>query len=142
LSSFDQATQLAAVFDQYMIESVEIWIMPQFSNASTSNFSGTLLSVIDLDDNNVLSTVAQASDYTSCVTTEVDQGHYRHFVPHVALAAYSGAFSSFANRHHMWIDAASPSVQHYGVKLAASPTGAVCTYDVNIRATLRFRSIR
>lgn len=141
LDTFDQYASFTALFDQYKIESVEMWIMPQQSDASNV-YGGMLNSVIDLDDNNLLTTVAQASDYTSCVTSEATQGHYRHFTPHVAVNLYAGAFGAFGNSKPMWIDAASPNVQHYGVKLACTPTTNIITYDLRVRCVLAFRSVR
>lgn len=141
LSQSNQASALTDLFDQYMIDGAEVWILPRYSLASNSNNWGTLYSVIDVDDSNLLTSVAQANEYVSCVESEGTQGHYRHLVPHCALAAFSGAFTSYANVKHQWIDAASPNVQHYGIKVAASVTGIALVYDLRIRLSFRFRNV-
>jgi len=126
-----------------MIDAVEVWLLPQNSSARIGN-SGLLSSVIDLDDSSNLTSFAQADDYASVVTSEQTQGHYRHFVPHIAIAAYgSSGFAGYANRSHQWIDCTSSGVPHYGVKIAASPSNSVTTsFDLRYRIHLRFRSVR
>jgi hypothetical protein len=142
LAAIDQAATLVNLFDQYRITAVEFWLMPRQTEAASNSNGGLLSTVIDLDDGTSLTSLGQAGDYASCVTTESTVGHYRHFVPHVAIAAYSGAFTSFANKASPWIDSSSSSVIHYGVKAVASVTTAVVVYDINSRLHLEFRSVR
>jgi hypothetical protein len=143
LVAFNQASAFTNLFDQYMIASVELWLMPRETIASSANsFGGVLHSVVDIDDSSVLTTVEQASDYSNCVTTEATQGHYRHFIPHIAMAAYSGAFTQFVSKKNVWIDAASPGVEHYGFKVAANATSSAVHYDLNVKALLKFRNVR
>lgn len=126
-----------------MIESIEFWLMPQVTVAAASTFSGQLHSVVDIDDTTNLTSLAQFGDYTNCVTTEATQGHYRHFTPHIAMAAYgTGAFTSFANVKHEWIDVQYPTVAHYGVKYGVSVTSTAFGFDTRVRLTLRLRSVR
>lgn len=142
LQNIDQYSTFVALFDQYRISQIEFWLVPFASAASSSNFAtGFISSVIDLDDSTSISTV-QAGDYASCLTTNVDQGHYRRFIPHVADALYSGSFSSYGNVAAPWIDTSSPSVIHYGVKVAAGATTAIMTYGYRARAVIQFRSVR
>jgi len=68
--------------------------------------------------------------------------HYRKFIPHVAVASYSGTFTSFTNEVAPWIDIASPSVQHYGLKTACTPTTAVVQYTARARLSVSFRNVR
>lgn len=140
LSNFGDAASLTAIFDQYMIDDVEMWLFPVLS-AGASTVNGRLITVIDIDDGTNLTTMDQADQYSSSVTSELGQGHYRHFCPHIALSAYNGAFGAFANKSKQWIDAASTTVQHYGVKVAADVNANVQTFDLKIRARLRFRSV-
>jgi hypothetical protein len=143
LGAVDQSSSLANLFDQYRIRSAEIWLMPRYSAAAGTGYGGILSSVIDLDDSVLLSQLNQAGDYSSCVTTECTQGHYRHWVPHAATAAYNGALpTGFANMASPWLDTSSPSVTHYGIKLAASVTSSAVVYDINTRLIVEFRSVR
>jgi len=143
MGSLDQVASLAAVFDQYRMDEVEVWLNPQASSQGTATSTdGLFSSVIDYDDSNALTTVNQAYDYTNVLTTSGCSGHYRRFKPHVAIAAYSGAFTSFANQESPWIDFASTGVQHYGLKTAWTATTAVCKYDLIVRYHMSCRNIR
>jgi len=142
LGAVDQSSSLAQVFDQYRIIEAELWLMPRASAAASNSDGGILSSVIDLDDATLLTQLNQAGDYSSCITSEPTVGHYRRWVPHAAIAAYSGAFTSFANVASPWCDTSYPSVTHYGVKLAASVTAVALVYDINVRLKLQFRSVR
>jgi len=143
LAQIDQVITLGNLFDQYRFPQCEVWLTPQVS-ADISSASGMLFSVIDLDDSTALTTVGQAEDYTTCVQSPAHCGHYRHFIPHAAIAAYSGAFTSFVNVPAPWIDTASINVQHYGVKFASSPVVGTVTiaYDLKIRISCEFRAVR
>jgi len=140
----DQISSLVAVFDQYKIEMVECWLTPRVSsvNANTGVNTGTFHTVIDYDDNNLLTTIGQALDYINVVISAGITGHYRRFVPHIAVAAYSGTFTSFANETAPWIDAASPSVAHYGMKTAWTTTDIVYSYDLQVRLHSAWRNVR
>lgn len=139
----DQNAALTAIFDQYRIREIECWLVPQFTAAANNNAAaGCVASVIDLDDSTNTITVDSAGDYTSAVITSIDQGHYRHFIPHVADALYSGAFTSFGSVAAPWIDTASNTVQHYGLKFAVDPTPTTWSYSIIFKLHLDFRNVR
>jgi len=142
-SSLGQFSSLAAVFDQYKIEMIEVWLTPRMSaaNGIALNF-GQLHSVIDYDDATALTTIASALDYENCVFSSGDAGHYRRFVPHVAYATYSGAFNSYGNVAAPWIDAASSTVQHYGLKTAWTVCDSAYIYDAQFRLHMVWRNAR
>jgi len=143
LNEITQSSALTSIFDQYRIAAVEFWLVPNFSAASNSNNGvGMIASVIDLDGGTPLTTFASAGDYANAVITNIDVGHYRHLQPHVADALYSGTFTSFGNVASPWIDAASPAVQHYGVKVIATTTSVILTFNTVTRLWLEFRSVR
>jgi len=142
LQNVDQYFALAAVFDQYRLSDIEVWLVPQVSE-SVSSAAGTLHSVIDLDDSVALTSVSQFGDYSNAVFTPIKTGHYRHFQPHVAIAAYSGTFASFANVPSPWIDTNSSTVQHYGIKYGSTITTVLAvSFDIYYRFKLEFRNIR
>jgi len=143
VGALDQITPLTALFDQYRIELVEVWLTPRMTaaNGIALNF-GQFHSVIDFDDNNSLTTVPQALDYENCVFGAGCVGHYRRWVPHIAMAAYSGAFTSFANVTSPWIDAASSAVQHYGLKTAWTVCDGAYIYDIQYRLHTVWRNVR
>jgi len=142
LSNLTNDSSFQAIFDQYRIEAIEAWIIPNNKNLNTSNDCGLMTSVIDYDDNTNLTSVALANVYPNAVVTSGSEGHYHKFTPHVAVAAYSGAFTSFANETAPWIDIASDGVLHYGVKTAWTATSVVMTYNILFRYHLAFRNVR
>jgi len=143
LSALNQAGTFTALFDQYRITKVEYWISPRTTAVTTASANpGRLVSVVDYDDANALTSIAEAMEYQNALVSSGVDGHYRCFRPHAALAAYTGAFTGYQNTASPWIDAASPSVQHYGVKVIVSPTDAVYTYDITVRLTCEFRNAR
>jgi hypothetical protein len=142
-SVLDQATSLANVFDQYRIPMVEVTFIPVVNiNDVQASTMGSFASCVDLDDQTALSTYNAALDYQGCISTEGFKEHKHTFVPHIAVAAYSGTFVSFANEAAPWIDAGSPNVAHYGVKTAWTATTAVCTYSIRIRVMVQLRNVR
>jgi hypothetical protein len=143
-SFLDQNSSLANVFDQYMIDEIEYILMPRLLTQDGSSLSnaGLVASVIDYDDANSLTTFAQALDYTNCIVGAGIQAHYRCFKPHVAIATYSGAFTSYGNVANQWLDCSSSTVQHYGIKIAAEPTSSALIYDEIVRYHISFRNVR
>lgn len=108
-------------YDQYRLMALRFSILPQnnavglVTNSTTSLVP--LYCVIDYDDASGLTSAAQAQGYNNCITLAPGESLVRTFKPHMALAAYSGSFGSFANVEPMWIDAANTGVQHYGIKV-------------------------
>lgn len=141
VNSISQIASLQNVFDQYRIDQVEVWLIPRFNNGNDV-VSDLFASVIDYDDNSPVSAFADLLDYSNAVVTCGQDGHYRSFRPHAAIAAYSGVFTSFANVEELWIDAASPSVQHYGVKTGITATDTVRAWDMIVRLHTSWRNVR
>jgi len=144
LANLDQAASWVAVFDQYRILECEVWLTPAISASVSSSHGGQLYSVLDFDDANALTTLGQALDYETCVTTPQTNGHYRKFRPHAAQALYApSAFAQFGNVISPWINSAYTGCAHYGVKYAASITSAVPSiFDLTVRLKIEFRSPR
>jgi hypothetical protein len=138
---------LAAVFDQYRIVGVEIKLIPHINSTTGSAataMSGQLYTVIDYDDATNLMAISALEAYDNCVSAPAYQVVRRCFAPRIALAAYSGAFTSFANEEAGWIDCASGNVEHYGLKVGTDPgtTGALQSWDLQIKAVIEFRAAR
>lgn len=145
-NSVNDSGSLSAVFDQYRIALVEITFIPDATVAiaggtASASAPPMFYSAVDLDDNTAVS-LNQLQDYPGCKSTLCTSSHKHVFVPHCALAAYSGSFTSYANVTAPWIDVASPAVQHYGVKYAWGAATTVCGYEVIIRILLEFRNVR
>lgn len=149
LNSLDQASTFTALFDQYRIAWVEVEYRPMGGYSGLGSLGGALVPLIytavDYDDNTSWSSIAQAREYQNAVVHQNEVFTIK-FKPHVAMAAYSGAFTSFANVESPWIDAASPTVQHYGVKTAITAGSAGQTFlqiwNITSRLTVEFRNVR
>jgi hypothetical protein len=141
LNDVDDYTDLTSVFDQYRIKSIECYISPQGSNQHGND--GKLTSVIDFDDAASLTGVT-ALDFSNAVTASAASNQYRHFIPHAAAALYNtgAVFTGYANVAAPWIDAASPAVPHFGLKLFSNVAGGSYPIDLVYRLHLQFRNTR
>lgn len=138
LNSFGGYTAYTALFDQYKIQEIEIWLEPSANNIS-SGFS-LYATAIDLDDSVTPTTFASVADHQGALVTGGACGHYHRFVPHIAVASYAGTFTGFTNNPDQWIDSASPAVQHYGLKTALLTTAVAIGYNLTVRAKVSFRA--
>jgi hypothetical protein len=139
ISSFSDYAQYLGLFDQYKIDMIEAWLEPVVSQSTISSNTGELYSAVDLDDANPPTSLTSVEGkQTSLVTNGLD-GHYHKWIPHVAVATYSGAFNSYGNVSSTWIDSGSPNVQHYGLKVGITPTAANTVYSLTVRAVVSFK---
>jgi hypothetical protein len=138
VSDFSAATSLLSVFDQYRFEQIEVWLETKNPNG-VGDFP-TLYSAVDLDDNASPTSLVQIQDHQGSIVAVAPAGHYHRFRPHMAVASYSGAFTSYANVPATWIDSASPNVQHYGFKAAAKNSVTAFGFALTVRAVLSFRA--
>lgn len=108
-------------WDQYKIQAIRFTVSPDqnavglFTNAAVAYTP--MYVVIDYDDATPLGSFTAAEAYSNCIVLGAGESCDRLFKPRMAVAAYAGAFTSFANVGDMWIDAANTTVQHYGVKI-------------------------
>jgi len=129
-------------FDQYRILMVECDILPSASQnlaAAATLTSGTYASCIDYDDSNALTTVQQCLNYDNAIMHRSYERSTRTFVPRAAVAAYSGAFTSYANVAGLWYDKSSSNVTYYGLKLAAPSSSTSTVFDMVTRCLVEFR---
>jgi len=136
------STSYTAAFDQYRFMMVRAEFIPSLNSQDVAGSkSGTLTTVLDYDDATAPSTIAATMEYETKESVAGDATFQRRFVPRTALAAYAGAFTSYANVERQWIDCNSPNVQQYGIKTSWSTTSSVQTYDVVFSVWLQFRAI-
>jgi len=149
LSDVDNSTAYTGLFDQYRINAVTTRIIP-LQNSITLETNSVITTVplycvVDYDDSATLTTVAQARGFDTCVVVPPGEECVRTFRPRMAVGAYSGAFTSFANAPAMWCDAASPAIQHYGCKLIVPAVTAAQTvlqsWSIERTYYLSFRKI-
>lgn len=149
LSFVDQYAQFAALFDQYMIEKVEVTFYPMFraNPLATSSMLIPLIYVVcDFDDAAAPTTIQQMGDYQNCVVRSDESSFMITLTPHVALAAYNGSFTGYANQARQWLDCSSNNIPHYGIKVGidagASGQTALQAWNVSYRYKLAFRNVR
>lgn len=130
LSTLPNVTTFTSLFDRYSITKIVVRVFPlatQATQADTGNpqvpqVNGWCHSIIDHDD----ADIPNASDVGcdnfrqrltyKCRNIIGTKCHSWVIKPRVAIGAFSGAFTSYANRAPGWIDSSSPAVQHYGLK--------------------------
>jgi len=149
LSNLDNSSSFENVWDQYRIDAIRMTCKPQQNAIGLTTNSTTslvpLYCVIDYDNTSNLGTAAAAREYDNVIVLEPGESFTRVFQPRIALSAYSGAFTSFANMAPQWIDCASPSVQHYGIKILVPGVTAAQTmlqsWDITYEYYISFRSV-
>jgi hypothetical protein len=118
--SLANANLSSGQFDQYRIQAIRFSIVPQNNAIGLVTNSTTALTplycVIDYDDATALTSSAAAEEYNNCITLSPGESLSRTFQPRMAVGAYAGTFTGFANVAPQWIDAVSTGVQHYGIK--------------------------
>lgn len=137
-----QSGSLVSLFDQYRFIACRFRLLPRQNllAPSTSTYP-PLYTVIDYDNATAPSSRAAIQSYANCTESQVYESVERSFCPHIAVAAYSGSFSSYSNMAMVWIDSASPSVQHYGLKywIDTCPT-ATPVWDIVVEYWIQFRN--
>lgn len=145
LGSLNNSTAYTTIFDSYRILQLTTSFIPVATafGSGTTVSHGALLTAIDYDDANAPSTSADLVNYDSCQIDRVGNFVERTYNPKVAAAVYSGAFTSFA-QSSLWIDCASPNVQHYGLKYFIEPsTGSTSpTWDIHATYVIQFKNPR
>jgi hypothetical protein len=140
----DNLSALTALFDQYRIDVIEVFIKPGSGDVidlTSGQTAPQLFTVLDFDDNNYLASKNAAAGYSTCIESEVNDAQRRCFKPRIAYAAYgSSAFTSYANQQAGWIDCASTQVVHYGVKTIVPQSDISTTWSLTARAHISFRS--
>jgi hypothetical protein len=151
LVGIDNVTNFANLFDQYRIDAVVAHIVPSNNAIQVPTYSSTefvnLYVVIDYDDANALSSTPSYREYDNCIELAPGESCKRTFQPRVSLSAYSGgAFGAYSNIGGMWLDTASTSIQHYGLKIGAPACDTSQTilqsWKVIIEYYISFRALR
>jgi len=140
LVDIPQYASYATIFDQYAIVCVVARIYPITIDTTSGDVWPRLVSIIDHDDVNVVS-LAASGDYATNIETSGNIGHTRVIFPRAALAAYAGAFTSYANQR-TWLDCASTGVYHYGLKWSVDVSSRAIGYAVTCDYYTAFRNNR
>lgn len=122
LSDLPNYTEFTALFDMYKIHLVKTTVIfdknsASVSTASATNFIPNLIWVIDRDDATALGSLTEYEQYDDFKIRRLDKPVKIFWRPKVASAVYSGgAFTGYSSVGQRWIDCASPSTEHYGLK--------------------------
>jgi hypothetical protein len=137
LNSFTNTAEYVGLFDQYRFVEIEMWIEPETSSSTT--IAPIWWSAVDYDDATIPSSIQSVAGKQSATASSSDAGHYHRFRPHVAVAEYSGSFTSYGNVPSTWADCGSPNIQNFGVKTAVNIDGVARTFQVVVRAIVEFK---
>lgn len=142
-------TEFTTLFDQYRIPLIEFQLISLQSTGSQVGGGFTpckLLSVVDYDDANAPATENDLLQYENVKVVGCITSHTIKFKPRIATALYGGAvFTAFGNGAAQWIDVASPSVPHYGIKLgitSAGGAGNISNWSIYVKMTIELKSAR
>lgn len=152
LNDFADTAAYTSVFDQYRVNSLRVQIMPTTNynppgaSAETNNY---LVTVLDFDDNNNLSSLAQALSYSTMQIHAPARVYQRTFVPCYDLAvgdSYGGTVSTNAivSADKQWINTNRGTVKCFGLKYLIPQTSTTNIYSWNffVTASLSFRASR
>jgi len=140
LADITNSSNFAAIFDQYRFLAIRATLIPRVNNIPYSYSSPPLYTAVDYDNNSAVGVNAIRA-YSNCLESQWYERVERVFKPHLAIAAYNGAFSGYANQQDEWIDSTSTGVSHYGLKWATEQTTSVYSIDLELEYWLEFRNI-
>ncbi len=136
LNTFPGYSTKTALFDQYRIKELEVWVVP------TIPVPGSMFSTaVDYDNQTAPANMNGLLAYQNVHTSTMQNGHYHRWKPHTAVAAYKGAFTGYQNVADQWIDSAYPDVTQFGLKAGfeITPSAAV-PVNIVLRAKCEFRN--
>jgi hypothetical protein len=143
-----EASIFHSYFEQYQITMIEAFFRPMFrANSVVQAADGNMPLIYvatDPDDISAWGTISAAQSVDRVIEMDDSEGFVVKFQPVVSTALYDGAFTAFANVDFApWINTASVTVRHYGLKWAVTGSGVGAvpyqTWNVDHRYTVRFR---
>ena len=125
MDEIPQSATFAALFDAYRVNKIVLKFIPMNQFTQLGNGSANLAAqpqwlstVIDYDDNTLLTTEGQLLEYETFKQSRPSATHKRVFVPAMAQQYFktSGTTIAFGQAKKRWVDAAYLDVEHYGIK--------------------------
>ena len=143
LSDLAGYSDMVTLFDEYQLYKVEVTFQPTITQSlSADRNPGALYTAVDYDDATAPGDATVLLQYGTCQISAPQERVTRCIYPRMAVAAYSGAFTSYANLKSQWIDIASSTVQHYGIKWCIKGSDYAYGYHVFARYHIKLRSTR
>lgn len=125
LSQLPNYTEFTNLYDQYKISRIKVKFIYSANSQDVTTAANitalpNLLTVVDNNDSTALTSAGDYCQYKDFRIRRMDKPCSVYFKPQFAVAAYSGAFTSYASKTG-WIDCASYNVKHYGLKFGVDP---------------------
>ncbi len=143
LSMLPNVSDFTNLYDQYRILEVVLSFMPYNSMSTAGNSPGLIGHWIDYDDSNLPANLQEGQQYDTYQRNPCTDEFVRVIKPKSAVAAYSGAFTSYDSVYGQWHDTNSPNIQHYGLKLCihgASYSSSTNIYEIEATVTIQCKS--
>jgi hypothetical protein len=145
LSDLPSSTDFTNLFDAYRITEIEFVLVPIISETNTADTIGSPLvwTAVDFDSAGAQAITA-LQQYDTCQLHNGLKDIVVKFKPRAAMAAYAGAFTSYAEATEgQWFDCASPGVQYFGLLVdLAQGAGNTQTYKISARYTVECKRQR
>lgn len=126
LQDIPQHASFEALFDTYRVNKLVVKFIPQINSftvistagANAANRAELMATVIDYDDNNLLSSYLSALDYETFRETPSYRTHKRVYIPAISQEVFktSGTTIGYTQSKKKWIDMAYDDVEFYGLK--------------------------
>jgi hypothetical protein len=143
LTQLPSYTEFTTLFDQYRIARMEYTFLPYFTIGTPSAYAPFIATAVDYDDGTAPASFAAIQQYENSRVISAYNKFSVSYQPHIAIAAYSGAFTSYANNRAGWIDSASTAVEHYGVKwVIGQCSGSAQSFRVVGRVIIQTKNVR
>jgi hypothetical protein len=143
LTQLPSYTEFTTLFDQYCIQRLDYTFLPYFTQGTSTVYAPFVVTAVDYDDGTAPASFGAIQQYENARVMSAYRQFSVSFKPHIALAAYAGAFTSYANNRAAWIDSASTAVEHYGVKYCIGQcAGAAQTFRVVGRVIIQTKNVR
>lgn len=139
-----------AMFDQYRIVNMEVFFYPNrragvVASAPLANVQPPAVCIVaDYDDQNVPSLFTQLLEYQNSHMMDPYKPWQTSIVPRSVIGSSNG--NSFPQAPSTWIDIASASQAHYGIKIGITGGAYAQTelwaMQVSVRLTIDFKQVR
>jgi len=148
LSSLPGFADFTSLFDQYRVIQAQLSFIPfQTVCNNVSSHPGFLHTVIDYDDNTVIS-VVQAEQYDTYKKDSLLTEFSRVLYPRVSASVYlttltTGYSMGLSGYRGPWLDAVSSSIPYFGVKFISDGSQSVSAqlaFTLSVRLVCEFRS--
>jgi len=150
LSNLDDYNDFTQLFDQYRINKVVCRFIPKYTVSNLNTGAATnvtrFFSCIDTNDNSIPSNLNEIRQYQTCKITNATKSHTRTVAckPIIGAFTYAGSFVAPMTIPKGWINCASATVEHFGLKYGIDQgvTGTLQSWGVEIKYYLSFRTVR